>query len=51
MDRIVIARKLGKVDDVFILDRLADRRSHAERKIFEIERLEQRTLHGVTVAT
>ena len=52
MDRIVIARKLGKVDDVFILDRLAGRRrSHAERKIFEIERLEQRILHVVTVAT
>ena len=42
MDRIVVARKFGEPDDVFILDRLADRRAHAEREIFEIERLKQR---------
>ena len=44
MDRIVIARKLGEVEDVFIFDCLADGRSHADRKIFKIERLKQ--LHG-----
>src|SRR5580698_4625504 len=44
VDRIVIAGKLGKADDVFIFDRLANRSPHADRKIFEIERLKQ--LHG-----
>ena len=42
MDRIVVAGKLGETDDVFIFDRLANGRSHADRKIFEIERLKQR---------
>src|SRR3984885_3221444 len=46
MDWIVIARKLGEVDHVFVLDRLANGRPHAERKIFEINRLKQRILHA-----
>src|ERR1700722_9821587 len=44
MDRIVIARKLVEVNPVLILDRLANCRPHADREIFEIERLKQ--LHG-----
>src|ERR1700733_9834515 len=44
VDWIVIARKLGEVDHVFVLDRLANGRPHADRKIVEIERLKQ--LHG-----
>ena len=45
VDRIVIARKLGEVDDVFIFDRLANCRAHADRKIFEVERLKEWSLH------
>jgi hypothetical protein len=48
VDWIVIARELGEADDVFIFDRLANRRSHADRKIFEIKRLKQRILHART---
>src|SRR6202020_1669508 len=44
MDRIVIARKLGEVDHVFILDRLMNGRAHPDRKGVKIERLKQ--LHG-----
>ena len=46
MDGIVITRELGEMDHVFIFDRLANRRSHADCKIVEIERLKQ--LHGRT---
>src|SRR5271170_2044358 len=46
VDRIVVARKLGEPDHVFILDRLADRRPHADRKVFEIERPKQGVLHA-----
>ena len=42
MDRIVIARKFGEPDHILVFDRLADRRPHADSKIFEIERLKQR---------
>src|SRR3984957_3330552 len=48
MDRIVIARELGEMDHVFVLDRLANCRPHADRKIFEIKRLKQRILHART---
>jgi hypothetical protein len=42
MDRIVITRKFGEPNHIFIFDRLADRRPHADSKILEIERLKQR---------
>src|SRR5580658_6150524 len=42
---IVVARKLGESDHVFVLYRLANRRAHADRKVFEMERPEQRVLH------
>ena len=42
----MVARKLGEPDYVLILDRLADRRTHADRKVFEIERPKQRVLHA-----
>src|SRR5271154_1738581 len=41
VDRIVVARKFGEPDHVFILDRLANRRPHADRKIIETERLKE----------
>jgi hypothetical protein len=46
MDRIVVARKLGEADHVFVPDRLADRRPHTDRKILEMERLKQGVLHA-----
>ena len=42
VDRIVVARQFGEADHVLVLDRLANRRPHAERKILEIERLKER---------
>ena len=48
VDWIVVAGKFGESDDVFILDRLANRRPHTDRKIFEIEGLKQRILHART---
>src|ERR1700722_13078105 len=48
VDWIVVAGKFGEPDDVFILDRLANRRPHADREVFEIERLKQRILHALT---
>ena len=44
MDRIVVARQLGKSDDVFILDGLADRLAHADREVVEIIGLKRRLL-------
>src|SRR6202034_2764473 len=46
VDRIVVARKLGEPDHVFVLDCLADRRPHADGKVFEIERPKQGVLHA-----
>src|ERR1700691_2708183 len=46
VDRIVVARKLGEPDHVFVLDCLADRRPHADGKFFEIERPKQGVLHA-----
>ena len=46
MDRIVVARELGKSDHVLVLDRLADRLAHANSEVFEIERLKQWVLHA-----
>ena len=41
----MVARKLGEPDHVLVLDRLPDRRAHADREVFEIERPKQRILH------
>jgi hypothetical protein len=45
VNRIVVARKFGEPDHVFILDHLANRRAHADRKVFKMERPKQGILH------